>query len=54
VRLLSTDAGRVVFLTLRVDPGETLAGAHRLAGELEEELRQQVPEIADVVVHTEP
>jgi divalent metal cation (Fe/Co/Zn/Cd) transporter len=54
VRLLSTDAGRVVFLTLRVDPGETLAGAHRLAGELEEELRQQVPDIADVVVHTEP
>jgi divalent metal cation (Fe/Co/Zn/Cd) transporter len=54
VRLLSTDAGRVVFLTLRVDPGETLADAHRLAGELEEELRQQVPDIADVIVHTEP
>ncbi|HWW90608.1 MAG TPA: cation diffusion facilitator family transporter [Solirubrobacteraceae bacterium] len=54
VRLLSTDAGRVVFLTLRVEPGETLADAHRLAGELEEELRQQVPDIADVVVHTDP
>jgi divalent metal cation (Fe/Co/Zn/Cd) transporter len=54
VRLLSTEAGRVVFLTLRVDAGETLADAHLLAGELEEELRQQVPDIADVVVHTEP
>ncbi|MCW3026964.1 MAG: cation-efflux pump [Solirubrobacterales bacterium] len=54
VRLLSTAAGRVVFLTLGVEPGETLADAHRLAGELEEELRQQVPDIADVVVHTEP
>jgi cation diffusion facilitator family transporter len=54
VRLLSTEAGRVLFLTLGVDTGETLADAHRLAGELEEELRQEVPDIADVVVHTEP
>jgi cation diffusion facilitator family transporter len=54
VRLLSTDAGRVLFLTLGVEPGESLADAHRLAGELEEELRQQAPDIADVVVHTEP
>jgi cation diffusion facilitator family transporter len=54
VRLLSTEAGRVVFLTLQVEPGATLADAHRLAGELEEELRQRVPDIADVVVHTEP
>lgn len=54
VRLLSTEAGRVLFLTLGVEPGETLAEAHRLAGELEEELRQRTPDIADVVVHTEP
>jgi cation diffusion facilitator family transporter len=54
VRLLSTEAGRVLFLTLGVEPGQTLAEAHRLAGELEEELRQQAPDIADVVVHTEP
>jgi cation diffusion facilitator family transporter len=54
VRLLTTDGGRVVFLTIAVGPEETLADAHRLAGELEEELRQRAPEIADVVVHTEP
>jgi divalent metal cation (Fe/Co/Zn/Cd) transporter len=53
-KLLSTDAGRVLFLTLGVDPGESLVDAHRLAGELEEELRQQIPDIADVVIHTEP
>jgi cation diffusion facilitator family transporter len=53
-RLLSTDAGRVLFLTLGVGPEETLADAHRLAGELEEDLRQRLPDIADVVVHTEP
>jgi cation diffusion facilitator family transporter len=54
VQLLSTDAGRVLFLTLGVDAGESLAAAHRLAGELEEELRQQIPDIADVVIHTAP
>jgi cation diffusion facilitator family transporter len=54
VRLLSTDAGRVLFLTLGVGPGESLTGAHHLASELENELRQRIEGIADVVVHTEP
>jgi cation diffusion facilitator family transporter len=54
VKLLSTDAGRVIFITLRVPAEESLNDAHRLAGELEEELRQQTPDIADVVIHTEP
>ena len=54
VRLLSTDGGRVLFLTLGVDPDESLVDAHRLASELEEELRQRIPDLADVVIHTEP
>lgn len=54
IKLLSTDAGRVVFLTLEVAPGESLTAAHRLASELEEELRQRIPDIADVVIRTEP
>ncbi len=54
VRLLRTDAGDVLFLTLAVDPAESLTDAHRLAGELEDDLRQQIAGIADVVVHTEP
>ena len=54
VRLLSTDSGQVLFLTLRVDAAESLTDAHRLAGELEDELRQRIEGIADVVVHTEP
>jgi cation diffusion facilitator family transporter len=54
LKLLSTDAGRVVFLTLGVDGGESLTGAHRLAGELEDEIRQHIPDVADVVIHTEP
>ena len=54
VRLLSTDAGRVLFITIRVPAEESLTDAHQLAGELEEELRLQTPDIADVVIHTEP
>jgi cation diffusion facilitator family transporter len=54
VRLLSTEAGRVVFLTACVGPAASLVDAHRLAGELEDQLRRQLPDIADVVVHTEP
>jgi cation diffusion facilitator family transporter len=53
-RLLSTEAGLVLFLTLTVDPDESLTDAHRLAGELEEDLRQHIAGLADVVVHTEP
>lgn len=54
VKLLSTDAGRVLFLTLAVGERESLSGAHALAGELEDELRRRIDGIADVVVHTEP
>ncbi len=43
VKLLSTDAGRVLFLTLALPADASLADAHRLAGELEEELRLQTP-----------
>jgi cation diffusion facilitator family transporter len=54
VRLLCTDAGRVLFLTLAVNPAQSLPDAHRLAGELEDELRQRIDGLVDVVVHTEP
>jgi cation diffusion facilitator family transporter len=53
VRLLPTPAGSVLFLTLGVDAETSLLDAHRLAGEVEEELRLRIPEIVDVVVHTE-
>ncbi|MCW3068853.1 MAG: cation transporter [Solirubrobacterales bacterium] len=54
LRLLSTDAGRVLFLTVVVDTRASLTDAHGLAGELEDELRQRVSDIAEVIVHTEP
>jgi cation diffusion facilitator family transporter len=51
-KLLRTDAGRIVLLTLGVGTETSLIDAHQLASELEEELRRQIPDIADVVVHT--
>ena len=54
VKLLRTDAGSVLFITLAVGGGESLAGAHELAGKLEDELRRRIAGIAEVVVHTEP
>jgi divalent metal cation (Fe/Co/Zn/Cd) transporter len=54
LKLFTTEAGRVVFLTLGVDPEASLSGAHRVAGELEDELHQRIPGIADVVIHTQP
>ena len=54
VRVLPTDAGIVLFITVPVSAADSLAHAHQVASELEEALRQRMPEVADVVVHTEP
>jgi len=54
LRLLHTDKGLVAFLTLQVDPAHTLAAAHNEASEIEEQIRAALPDLDDVVVHTEP
>ncbi|MDQ6731197.1 MAG: cation-efflux pump [Actinomycetota bacterium] len=54
LRLLPTQAGDVLFMTVSVGATASLTQAHRLASELEEQLRHELPSIADVVVHTEP
>jgi cation diffusion facilitator family transporter len=54
VRVLRTNEGLVAFITLGLDPASTLADAHARASEVEERLRSEHPEIADVIVHTEP
>jgi divalent metal cation (Fe/Co/Zn/Cd) transporter len=54
LRLLHTDDGLVVFVSV-VAPADTrLADAHELASRLEDDIRAGRPHIADVVVHTEP
>ncbi len=54
LRFLRTDGGLVALLTLGLDPHSTLAEAHARASEIEERIRRAQPEIADVIVHTEP
>jgi divalent metal cation (Fe/Co/Zn/Cd) transporter len=54
LRFLQTDDGLVAHLTLGLEGGSRLADAHARASEIEERIRRVRPEIADVVVHTEP
>ncbi len=54
LRFLRTDDGLVAFLTLGLDPRSPLADAHARASEIEERIRAERPDIADVIVHTEP
>jgi cation diffusion facilitator family transporter len=54
LRFLNTDEGLVAFLTLALDASVPLADAHARASEIEERIRRERPEIADVIVHTEP
>ena len=54
LRFLRTTGGLVAFLTLALEGGTTLAAAHERASEIEERIRRERPEIADVIVHTEP
>jgi cation diffusion facilitator family transporter len=54
LRLVRTDDGIVVFLTLALPSADSLADAHGQASAIEERVRSAVPAIADVVVHTEP
>jgi cation diffusion facilitator family transporter len=54
LRLIPTDDGDVLFITISVGETASLTTAHQIASKLEEELRQELPSIADVVVHTEP
>jgi divalent metal cation (Fe/Co/Zn/Cd) transporter len=53
LRFVDTDEGLVAYLTLRLG-SDTLAAAHADASRIEELIRRERPEIADVVVHTEP
>ena len=54
VQARDTESGPVAFLTIAVDADSDLAVAHDLASRLEHDLRLERPDLADVVVHTEP
>jgi cation diffusion facilitator family transporter len=54
LRFLRTDDGLVAFLTLGLEGTSRLEDAHARASEIEEAIRRERPDIADVIVHTEP
>jgi cation diffusion facilitator family transporter len=54
LRFVHTDDGLVVHLTLPLPASTMLADAHAEASRVEELIRRERPEIADVLVHTEP
>ena len=54
LRFFDTDEGLVVFLTLGLDPDAELQAAHATASAIEERVLRERPEIAEVIVHTEP
>jgi cation diffusion facilitator family transporter len=54
LRIVDTDAGPVLFLTIALDPALSLPEAHQVASELEEVLRGRQGDLAEVVVHTDP
>jgi divalent metal cation (Fe/Co/Zn/Cd) transporter len=54
LRLLHTDDGLVVFVSVVAAPDTRLPDAHQLASRLEDDIREAQPHMTDVVVHTEP
>jgi cation diffusion facilitator family transporter len=54
LRFVDTRDGLFAYLTLGLDPSIPLAEAHARASEVEERIHRARPDIADVVVHTEP
>ena len=54
LRLLHTDDGLVVFVSVVAGPDTALPDAHELASRLEDDIREAQPHMTDVVVHTEP
>jgi cation diffusion facilitator family transporter len=54
LRFVRTSDGLVGFVRLALDPALTLAEAHELASEVERRCHDAWPELADLIVHTEP
>jgi cation diffusion facilitator family transporter len=54
LRLLETEEGLFLFLTLALDPTSQLSEAHTVASAVEERLRRELRGISEIIVHTEP
>jgi cation diffusion facilitator family transporter len=54
VSFRDADRGRVALIDVLLPADQPLPSAHRRAGVIEEAIRLRCPELADVIVHTEP
>jgi cation diffusion facilitator family transporter len=54
VRFRDSEHGRIAMVSVEMPPEVPLRIAHLRAGTIEHEVREQRPELADVIVHTEP
>jgi cation diffusion facilitator family transporter len=54
VSFRDADRGRVALIDVLLPADQPLTSAHRRAGVIEEAVRERCPELADVIVHTEP
>lgn len=54
MHFIRTDDGLVAFLTVAVSADGSVAGAHEIGGTIRSRLRRDLPELHDVLVHTEP
>ena len=54
LRFRDAERGRVALITVLLPADQPLPSAHRRAGEIEAAVRDRCPELADVIVHTEP
>ncbi|MFN8560400.1 MAG: cation-efflux pump [Anaerolineae bacterium] len=54
VRLADAPEGKILEMHVEVPPKQTLGAAHEQVSRLEENVRSNLPEIADVVTHIEP
>jgi len=54
VQFRDGERGRVALIAVLLPADQPLPSAHRRAGDIEEAVRERRPELADVIVHTEP
>ena len=54
MRFRDAERGRVALITVLLPADQPLPSAHRRAGEIERAVRERCPDLADVIVHTEP
>jgi divalent metal cation (Fe/Co/Zn/Cd) transporter len=54
VRFRDAERGRVALITVLLPADQPLPSAHKRAGQIEEAVRERCPDLADVIVHTEP